>query len=348
MARPTSPIIMSNTIASLLSPIQTTQVEAALQQTFKTTAVSDISLLTGGLSGSSVYKIIVNEQSYVLKIDASITKNTIENFRLASKAGIAPHVYYQDAENGLSIFDYIEGKPLRAVFTPEKLILELAYSIKTVHAVPCVRAGNNLLENIEGMINAFQQSGMLSGPVFEECFTYYGQIKDQYPWEDTDKVFSHNDLNPNNLLCDGEKVWIIDWDVAFLNDRYVDLANAANFFIHTEEQEKAFLNAYFEELVDEYKTARFYVMRQVCRIIYSMMMFQLARQAKPADHDHNHDMEGISLKEFGALMAAGKLSLAGYDGQFMFGKALLNEAVTQMRSLRFTESIAQLSARHQK
>lgn len=53
-------------------------------------------------------------------------------------------------------------------------------------------------------------------------------------------------------------------------------------------------------------------------------------------------MEGIGLKEFGALMGSGKLSLAAYEGQLMYGEALLNEAVHQMRSPRFAISLAQL------
>jgi hypothetical protein len=83
-------------------------------------------------------------------------------------------------------------------------------------------------------------------------------------------------------------------------------------------------------------------MRQVCRIIYAMLMFQLTAQGKPADYAHNQEMEGISLRDFGALMAAGKISLATYEGQLMFGKALLNEAVAQMRVPRFITSLSQL------
>lgn len=37
-------------------------------------------------------------------------------------------------------------------------------------------------------------------------------------------VLSHNDLNPKNMLSDGEQVWLIDWECAGMNDPLFDLA----------------------------------------------------------------------------------------------------------------------------
>ena len=329
-----SPLVPTSRIAA---------VEAALVAAFGTSAVTDLSLLAGGLSTSPVYKIVVDNKSYVLKLNAPATNTTLANpLALAAAAGIAPPLYYQDLATGISISGFVDNKPIRAALEPGKLIAGLAAIIKAIHSVPCEVEGDDLLETVDAMIDKFRQSKILSGAVPDECFEHYEKIRERYPWKDTNKVFSHNDLNPSNIVYDGERIWIIDWDVAFLNDRYIDLANVANFFAHTGEQENILLNAYFDNAVDEYKKARFFIMRQVCRIIYAMLMFQLAAQGKPADYLHNQEMEGISLREFGALMGAGKLSLAAYEGQLMFGKALLNEALHQMRSPRFESALAQL------
>ena len=336
---------MSQTLSHYIPASLTAAVEAALQHTFGTGEIADISTLAGGLSASQVFKIIVQDRSYVLKLDKPAPDKPAlsPNLRLAAEAGIAPPLYHQDMANGISISGFIENKPVRTALGP-KLVPELASSIKAIHGIPYHAGGSDLRETIDAMITGFENSKMLSGPVFDECFSNYERIRNCYPWNDAEKVFSHNDLNPNNILCDGERIWIIDWDASYLNDPYVDLANAANFFVHTEEQERSFLYTYFDGPADDYKTARFYIMRQVCRIIYAMLMFQLATQGKPADHLHNQDMEGISLKEFGALMGTGKISLAAYEGQLMYGKALLNEAVLQMRSPRFAASLAAIGA----
>src|SRR5262249_23319277 len=157
------------------------------------------------------------------------------------------------------------------------------------------------------MINDFLAAKVLTGPVVEECFDFYAAIEQRYPWDDSDKVFSHNDINPGNLVCDGVRLWVIDWDGAFSNDRYVDLAAVANSFAQTEELELEFLQTYFGEGVDEYRRARLHVMRQVSRIIYSVLMVQVANRNKPAGHVLDQEMEGATLKAFGELMGAGKL-----------------------------------------
>ncbi len=333
---------MSKILSDIIPADLTAAVETALQQTFDTDTTIDIAPLAGGLSSSHVYKMTVGKKTYVLKLDRSSGKATgkLTNLKLAADAGIAPPLYYQDAANGISISAFIDNKPVRGVFGPEKLPGELAATIRAIHAIPYTAGGNDLLTSIESLIAGFKQSNILAGPMFDECFSNYETIKSKYPWNDVEKVFSHNDLNPSNILSDGEKIWVIDWDVSYANDRYIDLANAANFFVHTENQERVFLDTYFGATIDDYKIARFYIMRQVGRIIYSMLMFQLAAQGKPKDYVHDQAMEGITLQDFGAMMATGKISLASYEGQFMYGKALLNEAVHQMRTPRFAASLS--------
>jgi hypothetical protein len=315
-------------------------IQTALQQAFGTTIVTDINLLTGGLSGSSVYKIEVEEQTYVLKLDTPASPVS-PALLPASLAGIAPTVYYQDVETGITISALIDAKPLRAVMPPEKLVPELARVIKIIHDIPYHAEGPALQDTVQGLVSNFRASKVLAGPVFDECYTYWEQIKTHYPWQETRKVLSHNDLNPSNILCDGEKIWVIDWDTAYLNDEFVDLAAAANFFVHTPEQETAFLNMYFDGAVTDQHKAQLFVMRQVSRIIYATLMLGLAGKARDT---HDQSMEGFTLRDVGAQLGAGLLSLATYEGQLAYGKAMINDAVAQMRSPRFATSIQVISA----
>jgi hypothetical protein len=300
-----------------------------------------LELLSGGLSGSAVYKLTVNHRPYVLKLDPPSAHNS-PSLALASGAGIAPRLYFQDAGSGITITDFIPNLPARSAFTSEKLVSELAKTIRSIHALPCNVPGPDLQQTIAAMVNGFLQSGILINPVVRECCDHCVDIAHCYPWDDPDKVFSHNDLNPGNLLCDGERLWVIDWDAAFLNDRYVDLATAANFFVQTREQETEYLRVYFDGEVDDYKIARFFLMRQISRLIYAILLVQVAARNKPAGQELDQEMEGNTLEKFGALMAAGKLSMATADGQLLYGKAQMNEALRQMRSPRFAEELERL------
>lgn len=317
-------------------------IEGALAQSFGSAEVSAISLLAGGMSGSAIYKVRIGDSAYTLKLTTPQEGDAPSILGLAAIAGVAPRVYFNDQRQGISISDFIDSQPVRSVFSPDELVIKLATTISAIHAIPTTTEGQPLFKTVDALISQFKNSCMLSGPVFDECFGRYQRLKETYTLHVEDQVCSHNDLNPNNILCDGRAIWIIDWDTASLNDRYIDLANAANFFVHTPEHERAYLHAYFEAEPTEDQMSRFYLMRQLCRIIYAILMFQLAQQAKPADFLHNQDMVGFDMPTFGSLLASGTVSLAEYEGQLFYGKALLNTAIDQMRLPQFEKALAQL------
>jgi thiamine kinase-like enzyme len=62
----------------------------------------------------------------------------------------------------------------------------------------------------------------------------------------------HNDLLPANLIDDGRRVWIIDWEFAGRGDRFFDLGNLAVNGGFDEEQEHELLAAYFGEVRHEH------------------------------------------------------------------------------------------------
>jgi len=62
---------------------------------------------------------------------------------------------------------------------------------------------------------------------------------------DYDPVLCHHDLNPKNIILDKEKVTLIDWEYAGINDRYFDLASAIVEFDLNDRQSNLFLKTYF-------------------------------------------------------------------------------------------------------
>ncbi len=65
---------------------------------------------------------------------------------------------------------------------------------------------------------------------------------------DYDPVLCHNDLNPQNILWEGELPTLIDWEYAGSNDRYFDLAAVSVEFELTTEESTTFLKSYFGDL----------------------------------------------------------------------------------------------------
>jgi len=260
------------------------EVKQVIDQTFPVGTLDTTEVLSGGLSGLPIYKIFVDGKPHVLKLAIPSACMLI-----AAESGIAPEVISGKGA-AVSISAYIENQPNLS-------LLELAHTIKRIHSLPAFPAGPPLLSMVDGLIAQFNATGL------EECLSFYSEIRKHYPWNDDDRVPSHNDLNPGNIIFDGEKIWVIDWDAAHQNDRYVDLAIGANFYVVNEEQERVFLATYFGDSVTAYQFARFFLMRQVCRIVFGILLF-----------------------DKGTL-----------------GQSLLNSALTDMRSPRFADEISRMA-----
>jgi aminoglycoside phosphotransferase (APT) family kinase protein len=323
-------------------------VARALQATFGSTPLDQIELLSGGFTSAIVCRIVVAGASYVLRVIQHVDafNDPIRQYacmNTAAAAGIAPRVYYADATDALSITAYIAPKELSSGFPDyETLLRELAGMIRTIHSTPLFPVLIPFMEGMDLFVQGFQASALLPLELVQEHFSFYNEIRSVYPRDDTDLVSSHNDLNRNNLLFDGKKIWVIDWEAAFRNDRYTDLANIGNFFARDEREEDIFLGAYFGESLDDYKRSRYFLMRQTCHFFYALAILQVVAGQKPAGESVETSMETPRLREFLAGFAVTGSPLGRWEGKLLFAKVLLNEALYQMKTPRFAASITRV------
>ena len=64
-------------------------------------------------------------------------------------------------------------------------------------------------------------------------------------------VYGHNDLLPGNLIDDGQRLWLIDWEYGAFGTAMFDLANLASNGGYGAADDEALLNAYFEGRVTD-------------------------------------------------------------------------------------------------
>jgi thiamine kinase-like enzyme len=324
-------------------------VEKALRQAFGSSSLRDILLLQGGLSSALVYRIVSGKRTYVLRIimQTDTLNDPVRQFacmQTAAEAGIAPQVRYANAEDAVSITDYIAPYDLVSHFSSQHALLsELVRTIRAIHALPLFAPLVDFMDGVDVFIQYFRQLNMLPEEATAEHFRYYAEIQRAYPRHETGLVSSHNDLNPNNILFDGKKIWVIDWETAFRNDRYVDLAIIGKSFVHTHSQEEHLLRKYFGDALSDYNRARYFLMQQVCHIYYATIMLRQAAAIKPDDFTHEKSMKTPSMHTFNRLKKDNKISLSSYEGKLLYGKILLNEALYNMKTARFASAIQAIS-----
>ena len=243
-------------LASPSSMLENPAVLRALDQTFHSTTIDHAEPLAPGLSTDLIYRITVKGSPYILRIMTRINERMdpariFACMRAASGAGIAPPLRYSSPEDGITIIDFIDPVP----FPASRALAHLPAILRKLHALPPFPKTFNYVTAHSGIIWRFRESNLLPAPEVEEVFTHYGRLGAAYPRLDADMVSCHSDLKPENILYDGRRAWLTGWQAAFVNDRYFDLALAANFLVRTEADELTYLAHYFDEQPSEYQPA---------------------------------------------------------------------------------------------
>jgi hypothetical protein len=156
-------------------------------------------------------------------------------------------------------------------------------------------------------------------------------------------VSSHNDLfKPDNILFDGSRVWLVDWEAAFLNDRYADLAVVANLVVTNDADEQIFLQEYFGQPPDPYQRARFFLMRQVAHIFYTMAFLLIGSSGKPVSLSE----AAPDFTDFHRRFWAGEVKLEDSHTKVLYGRVHLEQLLHNVRQARYDEALKIVSDRH--
>jgi hypothetical protein len=333
--------------ASIIPPEKAEGLARALRATFGVADYEDIRRITIGNTTSRVFRIVVGGTPFLLKMILRKDDATRHYacMKAAAEAGLAPHVRYTSTEDKISITDFIEAVPLPA----EDALVLVPAALRALHALPVFPGIPNnintsctfLLNNgpaLDDFLQRFQAANILPPAESGELFARYTQIAAVYPHHAPDMVSSHNDLfKPDNIVFDGSRIWLVDWEAAFLNDRYADLAVVANMLVTSDADEELFLSRYFGQPPDEYQRARFFLMRQISHIFYAMAFLFLGSAGQPIDWSESIP----AFRDFQQRFWSGEINLKESRMKIVYGRVHLERLLQNVRQPRFEEAIAQ-------
>ena len=319
------------------------EVVRALWEAFGVTEFEAIRPLTAGLSKALVFRIVVRGRPYVLRIvvkrggaagpGQGDQRYHFACMRVAAEAGIAPRLRYASVEDGISIADFVERGPF-----PRTTALALVpATLQRLHAGPPFPSSRtvNYLDTMNGFVEKLQAAAILPETEAAEIFDLYAQVKDAYRRVDSDMVPSHNDLKPENILFDGERVWLVDWEAAFTNDRYLDLAVAANFVVTNAAEEEAYLRTYFGEPAGRYRQARFHLMGQFLHMFYAAFLMTVGATGKPIELN----AKAPDFRNFHDRIWAGEVSLGSAEAKLQYARVHVNQFLQNAREARFHDAL---------
>lgn len=255
-------------------------VRVAFRQVFGERPTGALRPISGGVSGAAIFCFVVEGRPYLLRLEPEriALKDRERGFicmTAAAAAGVAPPLHYADPAAGVAIMDFIPSRPLAEhPGGPARILRELGDLTARVHATepfPMIGAYPRM---IGALLAGLEASGHFAPGALAPHIEGLARIEAAYPWDSSALVSSHNDPNPRNILFDGRRLWLIDWELAFRNDPLVDVAILTTEFAQTAELEDVLLKATFGRPADWALRARLSVMRLLIRLFYGGVVLE--------------------------------------------------------------------------
>lgn len=165
----------------------------------------------------------------------------------------------------------------------------------------------------QNLTSDYQQSGFI-----QKCIQQGLELKAVLS-DPADIRPCRGDLNPYNILFDGNKLYLVDWVTASPQSFYFDSDGFCQIF----------LTEYFEHLPSADENEKFILMRKFMNIYYGIMFIFMSLQANvklsPLSESDIASLPGYP--EFMKSIGAGKVNLADPETQQRFGYVFLNTAL---------------------
>ncbi|MGE0871099.1 MAG: phosphotransferase [Kofleriaceae bacterium] len=294
-----------------------------------------ITPIAAGMSGAGVYRIDAGDQAWVLKISRAdepldTWQNRLQIRQRAAEAGVTPRVVHADEARRAIVTAFVADRSFPEFYgdprTREAAVAQLGRMIRSVHGIA---APERTEASDPRSVLATTWSQLTDGfeiPAFvREVFERVNAEPPPPPQRPS--VLSHNDVNPSNVVYDGERMQLIDWDVAGRNDPFYDLAAIAVFLRMDDETSRRLLSAYEGETVSRIPP-RFSYNRRLIATLCGTMFLHLARAAGHAGSTTEALESATALGEIHQRMRTGTITLASAEGRWELGLALIKEAAS--------------------
>lgn len=214
----------------------------------------------GGMTNKN-FKVCINDKSYVLRVPGNGTEemisrqDEIKNAVYANRIGIDAELVYFNEETGVKISNFIENAQ---TLSPEAT--KKQHNMKMVCNL--LRSLHNSKEKMDNDFNIYEKiekyenlSKKIDGVFYEDYYkvkdkVYY--LKNIMNELDVSYTPCHNDTIAENFIKSSEdKMYLIDWEYAGMNDPMWDIAAHSLENNFSEDEEELFLKIYFGGNVEE-------------------------------------------------------------------------------------------------
>ncbi len=206
--------------------------------------------LTGGITNRN-FVVTVDEVEFVVRVPGERTEllgiNRLceaEASQRASELLVGPPVLGELPGVGTQITRLMPGHHLENVTFIDRLP-DVVALIKTFHESGPLKGAFPIHRVVEWHARDAASYGVMPPKAYERLHQQSRHIEAAFAASPFALVPCHNDLLPGNMLFDDERVWLLDYEYAGMNDVFFDLANLSVNCGLTPQADNQLLTLYF-------------------------------------------------------------------------------------------------------
>ena len=203
--------------------------------------------LGGGITNRN-FKVAVDGETFVLRIGGKDTEllgiDRSDEYRAslaAAEAGVGPEVVRFVEPEGWLVTRFVEGGPV-----PAGELERVVEALRRFHEGRPIPGRFDSFRVVEAYAATAGARGVRVPAAYGRALEPARAI--ERTRRDAPLKPCHNDLLSGNLIDDGERICIVDWEYAGMGDPFFDLANYSINHELDEEDDRALLRAYFGAL----------------------------------------------------------------------------------------------------
>lgn len=295
--------------------------------------VQRIEPINEGLSGAGVYAVTTSRGVFVLRVadrqqDEAHFSQQLRVQRRAAEAEIAPAVVYVDEAARAVVSRWIDGVAVSAALANPadrpRVLGSVVEQLRRLHALDTT--GITREEPLPYARQIWQAQRVRAG--FPAWASDLGPIFDAIERvlaADPRTTLNHNDVNPGNVLWDGRRAWLIDWEACGVGHPHYDWATLSLFLRLDEATTFALAESHDGAPLTDVSRASLRALRKLAGLLCGFNIIGLVNDFSRAAPSV---AEAPTLAVCYEGMFSGRVPLQSEAGQLGFGQALLALGVT--------------------
>jgi thiamine kinase-like enzyme len=272
----------------------------------------------GGLTNRN-YKVTIGRESYVLRLAGAGTADYIDrkleehNARIAAAAGVNAEVLFFDPGSGTMLCRFVDSLTMSAAsFQDLARVERAARAFRRMHdwATPFANRFD-VFRQIDEYLALLRRNRARIPDGYDQLQQAAEGARAALAANAARLAPCHNDPLAENFLDTGERMVLVDWEYAGMNDPMWDLGDLSVEAEFGPAQEEALLRAYFGGAVPPAEAGRMVISKGLCDLVWTLWGLIQVMNDNPVD-----DFWAYALNRFERcrrLMASAEFARAVED-----------------------------------